>query len=213
MNHLFYPTDFKFSSEATKWVLEKFEYRFKENFKHNFDLSISQNEWRSSPAGKEILDFLSQYNCDTSQLIIGAQISNNAENGIMRPHVDSYRKLDADENDFLELKNTRFNVFVLGTPEDELYWWSNINHDDSRLIEKTTISPVSLKTFKTMWVPGNTNREQIAYLGPHDYSTSYAGIPSAFLRTDCIHTLKLSKGPRLLISVGFDKPLTEIVSI
>lgn len=213
MNHLFYPTNFKLSEEATAWVIDKFQHRFTKNFNHNLDLALTQQQWRNGPVGKELLNFLSQYNCDTSTLIIGAQIANNKNDTMMRPHIDSYRELDADDNDFLELKNTRFNVFVLGTPEDEIYWWSTINHDDSRLIEKKTISPISQRTFKTMWVPGNTNREQIDYLGPHDYSASYATIPSAFLRTDCIHTLKLSKGPRLLVSVAFDKPLAEIINL
>ena len=37
--------------------------------------------------------------------------------------------------------------------------------------------------------------------------------PSAFVRTNCPHTVSVSPGPRIIVTVAFDKTIEEIAGV
>lgn len=206
---LFHKTTFDFSSEAKAWAIAYYENLFKENFNHNLEGGQlnRQDAWRASPVGQELLNYLSQYNCDTSSLLISAHLCNSKESGYGKPHVDII-----NPNNKMTIVNTRFNVMILGNPSDPMVWWTDMPYNDSRMVESTQFNGRTGKPFKTITMPGETTKEKLNYLGKADVYEPNLLTPSAFVRTDIVHTIFHSAGPRLVITVGFDKSIDELIN-
>ena len=206
MIKFFHKTNFNFSVESRDWILNRYDNRFNKNFDHNLDTirytTSTQDEWKNSIVGKELIEFLSYYNCDTSYFGITAHICNRSFSGMCLPHID-YR--------LGKPVSSRFNVMILGNTLDPMYWWPNISYDSPVLfdiVKKNTDTGIE---YQTKTFPGNSLEEKLKFLG--DASMIEAGVasPSAFVKTDCIHSIFLSAGPRLLITVAFNKPIEDII--
>lgn len=206
---LYHKTNFDFSPKAKEWAISYYENHFKEHFFHNLEggQQSRQSEWRASPVGQEILNFLSTYNCDTSKLLISAHLCNSKESGYGKPHVDII-----NPNNESIVINTRFNVMILGNPADPMCWWTDIPYNDNRLFETIQYNGRTGKPFKTITIPGESTKEKLNYLGKADVVESNLLTPSAFVRTDIVHTIFHSAGPRLVITVGFDKSIEELIN-
>jgi len=202
---LFHKTDFDFSQEAKDWILNRYKNHFNENFYHNLDWDQRklQHEWREVSAGQELLNYLSQYNCDTSNLIITAHLANLENQGYGRPHVD---------NENHKILKSRFNILIKGNPEDPMHWWTDFHHTDKRLYSITQVSTRTGLPFTGLTMPGTTVAEKMEYLGPATAAESNLLTPSAFVRTDYVHTVHLSPGPRLVITVGFEKSIEDLIN-
>jgi hypothetical protein len=202
---LFHKTTFDFSQESKNWILDRYKNHFNKNFYHNLDLDQRklQYEWREVSAGKELLDYLLQYNCDTSNLIITAHLANLENQHYGRPHVDKEKQ---------QIVTTRFNILIKGNAEDPMFWWTDFHYTDSRLYTVTQISTRTGLPFKGLTMPGTTIAEKMEYLGPATLTESNLLTPSAFVRTDYVHNIQLSPGPRLVITVGLNKTIEELIN-
>jgi len=59
-------------------------------------------------------------------------------------------------------------------------------------------------------VPGATPDIRWTLLGKPDAEIRNLYNPSAFVRTNCAHTVSVSPGPRLIVTVALDKNIQEI---
>jgi len=211
MTLLFHQTEFNFSLEAKSWIIARYSSHFNENFFHNLDGSQVkfQHEWRDSLAGQELLNFLSQYVNDTSDLIITAHLCNTKVKSMGLPHIDYARPNGVDR----ELIATRFNVMVLGNPEDIMYWWTEFDDLHPALTETTLITARTNRSYPAKTMPGKNTQEKLEYLGKATGKAENLLTPSAFVRTDCVHAICTSPGPRLVVTVGFRQKINEIVNL
>lgn len=209
---LYHKTNFDFSQEAKDWLLNRYKDHFKLNFYHNYDWIQNQlqHEWRASIAGEELLSYLSQYNCDTSNLIITAHLANLTIPYYSRPHVDAEQLYGPAKGKITV--TSKFNIIVLGNPEDPMLWWTNFHHTDKRLYYSNVLNTRTNQEFSSLSMPGHTNEEKMEYLGPATDTASNLLTPSAFVRTDYVHTVHLSPGPRLVITVGFEKSIEDLIN-
>jgi hypothetical protein len=214
MTKFYHPLDFALSDIAKKWVIDRYADKFKTEFYHDADVTQvfseqAQQEWRSSPLGLEVQEFLDQYGLDTRFFGITAFVHNNSEPYPGNPHVDSV--VDQDMN-FTRLK-TRLNIMVLGNPEDPMEWWDWMDFDDDRYVsaDYTTIDAIPFTYPKS--IPGATKQDKFKFLGAPTLSVKNALAPSSFVKTDCVHNVSLSPGPRLIVTVCFDKTIDEILSL
>ena len=200
--------DFTFSNEAVNWVIERYHDQFSQNFDHDLDaeqyVNTAQAQWHSSPVGAELVDFLSTYNLDTSYYGISAFISNRTDTFIGNPHVDARFDLQGNPS---EIKS-RFNVLVQGNSQDRMVWWPSVTYWDTRLESK--VFQLNGQTFKHKSVPGNDPESRWAWLGKPEHSESNLLTPSAFVQTNCVHTVTVSAGPRIIVTVALNKTLEEI---
>jgi hypothetical protein len=214
MSIFYHKLDFDLSSTAKQWVIDRYAERFKEHFWHDADMTQvfddqAQQEWITGPVGKEIIPFLESYGCDVGFQGITAFISNTEDYYPGNPHVDI--KVDKDlQQDIIK---SRMNIMILGNPQDEMVWWDWLSYGDERLqeAEYTTYVFDQAQSFKCVNVPGDTKSKRLAYLGEPTHRERNLLTPSAFVRTDCAHTANLSPGPRLLVTVSFNKTLDEIL--
>ena len=106
---------------------------------------------------------------------------------------------------------TRFNIMIEGTIDDSMYWWKDISWGSDQLIQNqfTLRSGITYNSFS---IPGDSPKERWDYMGePSDKKDKLLN-PSAFVRTDCTHTVNVSPGPRLIISVAFAETFDDIVN-
>jgi len=205
---IYQTTNFNFSRDAADWVIARYQDRFSQNFDHDLDpaqhTQEAQEEWHASPVGQELVPFLATYGLDTSYYGISAFISNSDKPFIGNPHIDTRFNPDGTSS---EIKS-RFNVLVQGNPNDRMVWWHNWTYWDPRL------NPDSLeidgKTFSYRSIPGKDPKVRWEALGLPDF-VSDPLTPSAFVRVNCAHTVKVSAGPRIVVTVALDKWLHEIV--
>lgn len=205
---LHHRTSFDFSNNAKNWIIERYRSRFTQNFDHDLDAEqyadTAQAQWHSSPAGAELVEFLSTYNLDTSYYGIAAFISNSTDTFIGNPHVDARFDLQGNPS---EIKS-RFNVLVQGNPKDQMVWWPSCTYWDTRLESKAF--QLNGQTFRHNSVPGNDPESRWSWLGEPEHSETDLLTPSAFVRTDCAHTVAVSAGPRIIVTVALNKALEEI---
>jgi len=209
-------TDFDLSDAARKFALDQYRDRFTENFYHGEDtLECSpqrQHLWKNSIVGKEINEFLNRYDCDIFWNEIVFFISNTKETFLGNPHIDS--KLEENEETFTHNQSsrikTRFNIRILGNPLDMMTWWGHMQFGDPRLVDHE-FKYITGETYFSKNIPGNTMRERWDYLGePTCVANNYL-LPSAFVKTDCTHTVTCSPGPRLILAVAIDKTIQELI--
>jgi hypothetical protein len=209
------PTNFDLSDAARKFTLDQYQGRFKENFYHGEDtLEFSpqrQAMWKTSIVGQEINGFLKQYGCDIHWGDILFFISNTKEPFLGNPHIDS--KLEENKDTFTHNPNsrikTRFNIRILGNPLDNMTWWGHMEFGDPRLITHE-FKYITGETYFSKNIPGDSMRERWDYLGePTCVANNYL-LPSAFVKTDCAHTVTCSPEPRLILTISLDKTIEEI---
>ena len=198
----FQHSDFKFSEKAKNWILDQYHDKFQTMFEHVLDTSLSQQVWCGSIVGHELNEFLFKYNLDTNAHGIHALISND-QCSYNEPHIDFVDKS--------VVVKSRFNVMVVGATSDEMVWWPDWGCQDSRLL-LTEYRDVHDDVFVMPSIPGSTPQDRWHTLGEPGVRTQdlYQNCSSAFVKTDCAHAVNVSPGPRLLITVGFDKPFEEI---
>ena len=209
------PTNFDLSNAARKFTLEQYRDRFKENFYHGEDTlecsSQRQHMWKNSIVGREINEFLQSYGCDIFWDEILFFISNTKETFLGNPHIDS--KLEEVEETFTHNQSsrikTRFNMRILGNPLDTMTWWKHMHFGDPRLVDHE-FKYITGETYFSKNIPGNTMHERWDYLGePTCVANNYL-LPSAFVKTDCAHTVTCSPGPRLILAISLNKTIEEI---
>ena len=208
MDKFYRTSDFKFSPDARQWILDRYSSRFDQNFYHDFDVtqmnSTSQQEWKTSVAGREIIEYLETCGCDCGYYGIGVFISNTDQIVRSNPHYDVRFK-----NGTQSRIKTRFNTRILGESADQMLWWSQFEYGDTRFIEQK-FTALTGQQYTSRSVPGNTVEERLEWLGPPDVVESELLQPSAFVRTDCVHALVLSPVPRLIVTVAIDRDLESI---
>jgi hypothetical protein len=211
MTTFFHRTSFDFSQQAKDWILDRYASRFDRYFNHNLDSTQGtvqiQQEWHRSNAGQELIDFLAQYNCSTSYFGISAHISNQATSAMCNPHIDFITSKEGVRNNVL----SRFNVLILGNPLDTMHWWPTMVSDHPALVDITRKNNQTGFEFKSKVVPGDTIPDRIQFLGTAPIIEANVASPSAFIKTDCVHSINLSAGPRLVVTVAFNKSLTDII--
>jgi hypothetical protein len=210
MNKFYHKTTFDFSNSAKKWILDRYNDRFDHAFFHDLDITQyagdCQKEWHDSLPGQELHNFLSTYNCDYSYYGIGVFISNTEILVRGNPHIDA----KFSQGNIYKIKS-RFNVMVLGEPSDPMVWWDHMTWGDTRLQDYSFTSITGFK-YNSKGIPGNTPDERFNFLGePTDCAINLL-TPSAFVRTDCAHTVYTSGQPRLIVTAALDKTLEEILS-
>jgi hypothetical protein len=205
----FYKTSFNFSAQAKYWIINRYRDRFNNKFFHDLDITQydqqSQTEWQQSIAGQELADFLSLYNCDASYYGIATFISNDSAKVFSNPHMDT----KFSKGNSYRIKS-RFNVMVLGNPDDPMVWWNHMTYGDSRMPE-TEFTSITGTKYTSKSIPGNNAEERWNYLGTPSATESGLLTPSAFVQTDCAHAVILSPEPRLIVTVALDKTIEEIV--
>jgi hypothetical protein len=102
---------------------------------------------------------------------------------------------------------------VLGNPEDPMEWWDWLDFDDDRYTsaDYTTIDGMPFTYPKS--IPGSSKEDKFTFLGAPTLSVKNVLTPSAFVKTDCVHNVSLSPGPRIIVTVCFDKTIDEILSL
>lgn len=208
-SNYFFKTDFTFSTNARNWILSYYNDKFKNNFYHDLDVTNlqAQGDWHGSIAGKELVQFLSLYKCDTRYYGINSFISNHPKSYIGNPHIDT-----KFANRVPYRIQTRFNVMVLGNPLDEMVWWRDMVYGDNRLIDCMFRSLNGVE-YISKSIPGNSVEERWEFMGEPTLRKSGLLTSSAFVRTDCAHTASISGGPRLIVTVAIDKPIQELQNV
>jgi hypothetical protein len=216
-------TSFDFSPNAKKFILDRFAESklFSKNFGHAEDIlqetPLRKQMWVNSIAGQELKTFLKQYNCDLSYGGITFFVCNTTESFLGNPHIDSSPDESVNGIDtYLQGSNTiikaRFSVMLLGNPEDPLTWWNDMPFGDPRLITHRFKYINGIEYFAKN-IPGNSMEERWAYLGEPSHIASNVFTPSAFIKTDCAHTITCSPVPRLMLTVPLNKSIEELADV
>ena len=192
----FHSTPFEFSPTARLWILDWYEGKFETSFGHNVDFTLyndhAQHAWQQSPVGQELNAYLKAYGADTSYYGINAFVCNL---GNPPPHVDT----KVDENLKLCKIKSRFNVMILGDPQDPLTWW-DVDYDECA--DSTFQAPDG------NYYPTKTTPDSLP-----DPVLSVANVytPSAFVKTDAVHSVAFTPGPRLIVTVALDRTIEELL--
>ena len=167
-----------------------------------------QTEWYYSIVGHELNTYLKQYKCDTSYYGITTFISNTTETYLGNPHVDT--RFDIHHNP--STIKSRLNVLILGNPLDNMFWWDTMRYGDEQMVDSSYVDINGIE-YVSKSVPGNTMRERWDYLGEPTMTANNILMPSAFVKTDCVHTVTCSAGPRLIVTVALNKSIKELADV
>jgi hypothetical protein len=207
LKKFYHSTAFEFSNQAKAWVLDRYKDKFKEPLGHNTDLTQylpqAQQEWINSVVAVELKEFLKQYGCGIDYFGINAFVCNL---GNPDPHIDTKGDL---EGNVYRIKS-RFNVMILGNPNDSLTWWGHFDYDHKDIVETKFLAPNG-REYTNKSIPGNSTQERWDYLGEPSLVARDVYTPSAFVKTDCAHTVDFTPGPRLVVTVALDKSIEEIL--
>jgi hypothetical protein len=196
----YHKTDFKFSQESIDLITNLFSDRWKENFSHDVEYgSLNALEI----VYEELKLYLLNYNLNYDYAGISVFLSNLKEKTKTNPHIDILHK---NKNRY-PIKS-RFNVMILGNPDDPMFWWNKMKFGDPDHVENTFT--YFGKPYKSLGIPGDTVEERWQYLGAPTEIKQQLLTTSAFVNTFNAHALELSPGPRLIVSVPFDKHITDL---
>ena len=214
MNKFYHKLDFDVSKDSREWIIKRYETKFKDRFYHHDDTaqlysSELQKEWQDSLVGQEISEFLLKYGCDKSTYSITTFLCNTSEFFPGNPHVD----FKFDKQLVQSPIKTRLNVMILGNPEDEMVWWDHVPYDSPSLIDVEFTDGGTGLTVNYPTVPGDTKEDRLNFLGNPTYVAKSTLTPSAFVKTDCVHTVNLSPRPRIILTVALDKTIEELLEI
>ena len=218
----YHKLDFDLSPEAKQWVIDRYKDKFKEQFYHHDDTSEffstqAQEEWHSSLVGIEINDFLKNYGCDTSMAGITTFICNREEYYPGNPHMDILcksliNKVLGTSYKYEKVIKTRLNIMVQGNPEDEMWWWGDFGPDNPALADVEYLDLSTNLPFTCRNIPGETKEDRLKLAGTPTCIAGNILTPSAFVKTDCVHTVNCSPVPRIIVTVPVDKSIEEILS-
>jgi hypothetical protein len=200
----YYQTDFDFSPSAKQYIKNIYKHKFNQNYYH--DLESEKLISPISPPGREIVKFLSKYNLNINYQGIMAFTSNSGVWFEGNPHVDIIR-INGEQVPI----RTRFNIMIEGNIDDTMYWWKDINWGSDQLIQNQFTLKSGI-TYNSYSIPGDSPMERWDYMGEPSDKKDKLLTPSAFVRTDCTHTVNVSPGPRLIITVAFAETFDDIVS-
>lgn len=200
----YYQTNFDFSDAAKQYI--KYIYRLKFEKKYQHDLELDNLILPISLPGREIIKFLSIYNLNINYQGISAFTSNSDIWFEGNPHVDVTRI----EKEYAPIRS-RFNILVEGNPHDAMYWWNDIQWGSDNLVKNQYMTNAGSR-HESWGIQGNSPKERWEYMGNPSEKKENLLTPSSFVRTDCVHTVNVSSGPRLIISVAFDETFEDIVS-
>lgn len=208
MKKFYHSTTFDFSEKARDWILYKYRDSLRGDVGHNTDLTQyspqAQAEWHNSIVCKEVNAFLKNYGADTSYYGMNVFLCTN---GNPDPHIDT--KLDVEGNVY-RIKS-RFNIMVLGTASDPLTWWGDFDLDHPNVVDTKFIAPNG-KEYTNKSVPGDSTQARWDYLGEPSCVAKNVYTPSAFVKTDCAHTVDCTPGMRLLVTVALDKTIEDLLA-
>jgi hypothetical protein len=203
----YHSTDFNFSMEARQWVLDRYENKLIGNIGHDTDLTQyspeAQAEWQNSIVGRELNSYLAQFGADTSYHGINVF---RCTLGNPDPHIDTKSDLEGNVSRI----NCRFNVMILGNKGDPLIWWNHFQYDDERIVDSKFLAPNG-REYTNKSVPGNSTQARYEFLGAPTHVQRDLYNPSAFVKTDCAHTVHFTPGPRLIVTVALNKSIEELL--
>lgn len=198
MEKYYIKTDFCFSDQATKWLTSKFANFCNSNFEHDLFSFIKSYAIESSLPGKELSIFLKNYGIKPRRF--STFISNSKNYFIGNPHIDFVHF----KNEYLPVIS-RFNIVVLGNADDKMAWW-----DKDVNLEKTKFTTIDNKEYFSYAVPGENPDQRWNLLGTPTFSIKNNFGFGSFVRTNCIHTVSVSPGPRLVLTAELDESLDVI---
>jgi hypothetical protein len=216
----YYKSNFDFSAKTKQSLLDYFSIKFKTNFPHAEAIEeehpYKKFLWVKTAAGQELEVFLKKFNCDLNHDGITFFISNTINYYIGNPHIDSIPDSKTSDSDaYLHTDGSRiksrFSVMVLGNPQDPMYWWDSIPFGDPRLVVNE-FKYLNNERYYSLNIPGSNTEERWNYLGQPTIVADNVWTPSAFIKTDCAHTVNCSPGPRLMVTVALEKSVEEIMS-
>lgn len=218
---MFYSTiDFDFSVKTKKLLLDYFLVKFKINFPHAEAIEeehpYKKFLWAKTAVGQELAVFLKKFNCNLDYHGINFFVSNTADYYIGNPHIDSIPDNQTNNSDaYLHASGSRiksrFSVMVLGNSQDPMYWWDFMPFGDPRLVVNE-FKYLNNERYYSLNIPGSDTKERWDYLGQPTFVADKVWAPSAFIKTDCAHTVNCSPGPRLMVTVPLQKSVEEIIS-
>jgi len=197
-------TNFNVSYKTRSTILKIFEDNWNKHFDHDTEYQFTNKVLHRTNLMFEIHKFLGQYNLDLDYAGIQFFTSNITQSSNTNPHVDVLHR-----QGLLPIRS-RFNIMVLGNPLDPMFWWDTVKWGDSSL-QKTEFSYKGNKHY-SFGIKGENILERWQYLGQPSCIKQNLLIPSAFVSTHYAHALNLSKGPRLIISVPFDKEISDYIT-
>jgi hypothetical protein len=214
MNKFYHKLDFDVSKDAREWIIQRYKTKFKDHFYHHddtiqlFSLEL-QKEWQDSLVGQEVSEFLSAYGCEKSSYSLTTFLCNTSKFFPGNPHVD----FKFDRQLVRSPIKTRLNVMILGNPEDEMVWWDHVAYNSPSLIDVEFKDAGTGLSVNYPTVPGETKEDRLNFLGNPTCVAKDILAPSAFVKTDCAHTVNLSPIPRLVLTVALDKTIEELLEI
>jgi hypothetical protein len=216
----YHQTDFDFSNASKKLLLNYFTKKFDVFFDHAEDVdeehSYKKWLWCQTSVGKELETYLKKYNCYIDFFGITFFICNTKEYYIGNPHIDSipdsiHKNSEAYSHHPNSAVVSRFSVMVLGNPKDPMYWWDFMPFGDPRLVINE-FKYLNNERYFSLNIPGSNTKERWDYLGKPTFQANNIWSPSAFIKTDCAHTVNCSPGPRLMVTVPLRKTIAEIIN-
>lgn len=198
---MYYKTVFRLTEDAKNEILNYYKGIWSNNFEHR--LEFLPHQWLSSLPGIEISKFLSTFKLSPYYTGINVFLSNTTQNTYTNPHVDILHK-----SKLLPIL-TRFNTKCQGD-DDIMYWWNDCKWGSDKLIKKnfTSYSGVNCESLA---IPGESITDRYKFLGNPTLSISNVLTPSAFVNTEFAHSLYIPKGPRIVLSVGFNQTFHNIL--
>jgi len=192
-------SEFRFTDNSNEYIIKMFRDFFQKKFSHDLYSKISSNFIYTQP-GKELLIYFRNHKIKFGK--IQAFVSNNDKWFRGNPHIDLTTHINP-----ITIQS-RFNVLILGNPTDRMYWWDKfyaIEHLE--LKEFTYLNGIKYKSYG---VKGNTIDERWNFVGEPTFSVADILCPSAFVKTNCVHTVNVSKGPRLILTVQLDTKIEDL---
>lgn len=201
---LYHQTEFYLSTQSCNFVKNLYTNIFRKNFEHDADYNTLANIWKISPLVKDLQPFLQKFNIDLYSCTVNTFVSNTSKYTKTNPHVDV-----SNDGSISPIK-TRFNILILGNTYDPMLWWNDYKF--GHVIYETKNFIVGKHTYQSLTIPGNSVEDRLNLLGQADLIKHDLLLPSAFVNTFVAHALEISSGPRLVLSVGIDKHINEIIT-
>lgn len=199
---MFFKLNYKLSNIAVQEILENYKDAWIEHFPHR--LESLPNTWFLRQVGKEVIDFLKSLDLHPYYTGLNVFISNYETDTVTNPHVDTLHKY----NKLLPIKS-RLNILCLGD-SGKMLWWNHIRWGDRKLVLKEFTTYKNL-LYQSFAIPGDSILDRLEYLKSPSVEEDKILAQSTFVSTEYAHSLKLQKGPRLVLSVGFDIELDQIL--
>lgn len=195
-------SSFNFTDKSQFYIKNIFKDLFISNFCHDLR-DIVPDGFLITPPGKELVKYFFTLGLLKNIKKIQVFVSNLDTWYIGNPHVD------LTHDNIPSLIKSRFNILVLGNPADQMHWWKEINSIDQLKLQEYTY--FNGGKYFSYGIPGDTIDQRWTYLGPPTCSIADLLTTSAFVKTNCVHTVNVSPGPRLVITAILDIDLEDII--